>query len=45
MRHVDHLHAITGSGTAKQHETAPARTDAEIHRALTRARLCRPPGH
>lgn len=37
MRHVTHLQTVTGSGTAKQSETKPARTDAEIQRAITRA--------
>ncbi|PZE77689.1 hypothetical protein [Curtobacterium sp. MCBD17_019] len=37
MRHVTHLQAVTGSGTAKQRETASARTDAEIQRAIARA--------
>ncbi len=37
MRHVTHLQAVTRTGTAKQRETAPARADAEIQRAITRA--------
>jgi hypothetical protein len=37
MRHVTHLQAVTGPGTAKPRETAPARTDADIQRAITRA--------
>lgn len=37
MRHVTHLQAVTGPGTANQRETAPARSDAEIQRAITRA--------
>lgn len=37
MHHVTPQHAVTGSGTAKQRETKPARTDAEIQRAITRA--------
>lgn len=37
MRHVTHLQAVTESGTAKQRATAPARTDAEVQRAITRA--------
>lgn len=37
MRHVTHLQAVTGSGTENLRETAPARTDAEVQRAITRA--------
>ncbi len=37
MRQATHLQAVTGSGTAKRRETAPARTDDEIQRAITRA--------
>lgn len=37
MHHVTPQHAVTGSGTAKQRETKPACTDAEIQRAITRA--------
>ncbi len=37
MRHVTHLQAVTRTGSAKQRETAPARTAAEIQRSITRA--------
>lgn len=37
MRDVTHLQPLIASGTREQRETAPARTDADIQRAITRA--------
>jgi len=37
MRHVTHLQSLTASVAGEQRETKPARTDAEVQRAITRA--------
>lgn len=37
MRHVTHLQSLTASGAGEQRETAPAHTDADTQRTITRA--------